>query len=177
MYTSSYIVCQELPVSAGQGWRAAGRHGSQPGRAGTSAGASCATSSDSSDGGWARPGEADVQDEMPEPEVEYSAVGPVHEECQQHDGQDYDDHPEEEHDDAGDGIPGYSSRSSHGHQLPTAARPIRRVFRQGWPLIGRAGSRPAGPGVGSRRRSPRSPALDEVRPEDDLPTIAAVTRA
>ena len=65
---------------------------------------------------------------MPEPEVEYSAAGPVHEECQQHDGQDYDDHPEEEHDDAGDGIPGYSSRSSHGHQLPTAARPIRRVF-------------------------------------------------
>ena len=42
---------------------------------------------------------------MPEPEVEYSAAGPVHEECQQHDGQDYDDHPEEEHDDAGMAYP------------------------------------------------------------------------
>jgi len=80
-------------------------------------------------GGWARSGEADVQDEVPEPEVEYSAAGPVHDVRQQDDGQDRGDHPEEEHNDAGDGIPGYSSRSSHGHQLPTAARLIRRVFR------------------------------------------------
>jgi hypothetical protein len=50
----------------------------------------------------------------------------VHDESQQDDGQDDDDHPEEEHDDAGDGIPRYSSRSSHGRQLPTAARLIRR---------------------------------------------------
>ncbi len=74
----------------------------------------------------ARSGEADVQGEVPDPQVEYSAAGPVHDERQQDDGQDYDDHPEEEHDDAGDGIPGYSSRFSHGHLLPTAARLIRR---------------------------------------------------
>jgi len=65
---------------------------------------------------------------VPEPQVEYCATGPVHDERQEDDGQDYDDHPEEEHDDAGDGIPGYSSRSSHGHQLPTDARLIRRLF-------------------------------------------------
>ena len=87
--------------------------------------ASCATSCD---GGLARSGEADVQDKVPEPQVEYCAAGPVHDERQKDDGQDYDDHPEEEHDDAGDGIPGYSSRSSHGHQLPTAARLIRQVL-------------------------------------------------
>ena len=75
-----------------------------------------------------RSGEADVQDKVPEPQVEYCAAGPVHDERQKDDGQDYDDHPEEEHDDAGDGIPGYSSRSSHGHQLPTAARLIRQVL-------------------------------------------------
>src|SRR5215467_2819457 len=75
-----------------------------------------------------RSGEADVKDEVPDPEVEYSAAGPVHDERQHDDGQDYHDHPEEEHDDAGDGIPGYSSRSSHGHQLPTDARLIQRVF-------------------------------------------------
>jgi len=80
------------------------------------------------DGGWARSGEADVQAEVPEPQVEYSAASPVHDERQQDDGQDNDDHPEEEHHDAGDGIPGYSSRSSHGHQLPTDGRLIPRVF-------------------------------------------------
>jgi hypothetical protein len=88
----------------------------------------CASCANSCDGGWARSGEADVQDEVPEPEVEYSATGPVHDERQQDDSQDCDDHPEEEHDDTGDGIPRYSSRSSHGHQLPTAARLIRRVL-------------------------------------------------
>ena len=87
--------------------------------------ASCAASPD---GAGARSGEADVQDEVPEPQVEYSAAGPMHHGCQQDDSQDYDDHPEEKHNDAGDGIPGYSSRSSHGHQLPAAARLIRRVF-------------------------------------------------
>jgi hypothetical protein len=75
-----------------------------------------------------RSGEADVQDKVPEPQVEYCAAGPVHDERQKDDGQDYGDHPEEEHDDAGDGIPGYSSRSSHGHQLPTAAWLIRQVL-------------------------------------------------
>src|SRR6516162_3962718 len=72
-------------------------------------------------------GEADVQDEVPEPQIEYSAAGPMHDGSQQHDAQDYHDHPEEEHNNAGDGIPGDSSRSSHYHQLPTAARLMRRV--------------------------------------------------
>ena len=61
--------------------------------------------------------------------MEYPAAGPVHDGRQQDDGQDYHDHPEEEHDNAGDGIPGDRSRSSHGHQLPTAAQLIRPVFR------------------------------------------------
>src|SRR5215471_5382940 len=91
----------------------------------------CVACATSGDGGWAWSGEADVQDEVPEPQVEYSAAGPVHDVCQQDDGQDCDDHPEEEHDDAGDGIPGYSSRSaSHGRQLPTAARLIHRALGQ-----------------------------------------------
>ena len=84
------------------------------------------------DDGQARSGEADVQDEVAEPQVEYSASGPVHDERQQDDGQYYHDHPEEEHDDSGDGIPRYCSGSSHGRQLPTAVRLIqliRRVYR------------------------------------------------
>jgi hypothetical protein len=75
-----------------------------------------------------RSGEADVQDEVPEPQVECSASGPVHDERQQDDGQDDDDHPEEEHDDAGNGIPGYCSGSSHGRQLPADAVFIRSLF-------------------------------------------------
>ena len=58
-------------------------------------------------------GEADVEDEVPEPQVEHSAASPVDDECQQDDGQNDDHHPEEKHDDGGDGIPRYSSRSSH----------------------------------------------------------------
>jgi hypothetical protein len=77
------------------------------------------------DGGWTRSGEADLQDEVPESQVEYSAAGQVHDECQQDDGRDYDDHPDQEHKDAGDGISGYRSRSSYGHQLPGVARLIR----------------------------------------------------
>src|SRR5215831_2542763 len=92
----------------GPAWIATWAHGNTGWRA------SCAASPG---GGWARSGEADVQDEVPEPQVEYSAAGPVHDGCQQDDSQDYDDHPEEKHNDAGDGIPGYSPRSSHGHQL------------------------------------------------------------
>jgi hypothetical protein len=83
----------------------------------------------SGDRGRARSAEADVQDEMPRSQVEYPAAGPVHDGRQQDDGQDYHDHPEEEHDDAGDGIPGDRSRSSHGRQLPTAARLIQPVFK------------------------------------------------
>src|SRR5215468_5618136 len=71
------------------------------------------------DCGEPRSGEADVQHEVPEPQVEDSASGPVHNERQQNDGQDDDDHPEEEHDDTGNGIPGYGSGSSHG---PPATR-------------------------------------------------------
>jgi hypothetical protein len=54
-----------------------------------------------------------------------SAAGPVHDVCQQDDDQDHDHQPEEEHDDPGDDVPSYSSRSSHGLQLPGVARIIR----------------------------------------------------
>jgi len=87
------------------------------------------SSATSGDHGRARSGEADIQDEVPDSQVEYPAAGPVHDGREQDDGQQYHNHPEEEHDDAGDGIPGDRSRSSHGHQLPTAARLIRRVLR------------------------------------------------
>ena len=70
--------------------------------------------------GSARSGEADVQGEVPEPELEYAAAGPVHDESQHDDGQDDDDQPEEEHDNAGDGMPGYRSRSSHGRPARAA---------------------------------------------------------
>ena len=83
-------------------------------------------SATSGDRGRARSGEADVQDEVPDSQVEYPAAGPVHDGRQQDDGQDYHDHPEEEHDDAGNGVPRDSSRSSHDRQLPAAARLIRR---------------------------------------------------
>jgi hypothetical protein len=90
----------------------------------------CVACAPSCDAGRARSLEADVQDEVPQPQVEYSAAGPVHDERQQDDGQDGDDHPEEEHHNAGNGIPGHSSRStSHGRQLPAAARFIRREIR------------------------------------------------
>src|SRR5690349_13485795 len=72
-----------------------------------------------------RLGEADVQVEMSEPQMQESAAGPVHDVCQQDDDQDDDHQPEEEHDDSGDDVPSYSSRSSHGPQLPGAARIIR----------------------------------------------------
>jgi hypothetical protein len=79
-------------------------------------------------------GEADVQDEVPEPEVEYSATSPVHDERQQDDGQNDDHQPEEEHDDAGDCISRYASRSCHGRQLPAAAQLIRPILRREWRL-------------------------------------------
>ena len=96
----------------------------------------------------ARSGEADVQVEVPEPQVEYTAAGPVHDERQEDDGQDYHDHPEEEHDDAGDGIPRYSSRSSHGCPLPATARFIQ--------VIRRICSRPVRPCEDGRGRRDRA---------------------
>src|SRR5256885_14483856 len=90
---------------------------------------------------------------MPEPQVEYSAAGPVHDERKQDDGQDYHDHPEEEHDDAGNGMPRYSSRSSHGRQLPTAVRFIRLVHR----LPGTKRGRPATNGTLHARGQTRMP--------------------
>jgi hypothetical protein len=107
-------------------------------------------------GGSARLGEADVQEEVPEPQVECSAAGPVHDEGQQDDGQDYHDHPEEEHDDAGDGTPGYSSSSSHGRQLPTAVRLIRRQGVSG--MLDRPNLRPD-----DNLHPPRSGALRAIR--------------
>jgi hypothetical protein len=70
-------------------------------------------------------GEANIEYEVPEPQVEQSSAGPVDDERQQDDGQYGDHHPEEKHDDAGNGIPRYSSRSSHGRQLPATGRVIR----------------------------------------------------
>src|SRR5262249_61209006 len=115
---------------------------------------------------------------MPQPKVEYPAAGPVHDERQQDDGQDYHDHPEEEHDDAGDGIPGYSSRSSHGHQLPTAARLIRRVFRQSQMASHRQSRKPAG-GFGSPGAARIAPSGRFRRrpPEGGMPSIAAAPAA
>src|SRR5215472_7955690 len=79
-----------------------------------------------------RSGKADVQDEVPDPEVEYSTAGPVDDKRQQDDSQEDDDHPEEQHDDTGDGVPCYVCGSSHGRQLPAAARIIRRRRYQNW---------------------------------------------
>ena len=72
-----------------------------------------------------RLGEADVHVEVSQPQMQDCTAGPVHDVCQQDDDQDHDHQPEEEHDDSGDDVPSYSSRSSHGLQLPGAARIIR----------------------------------------------------
>jgi hypothetical protein len=74
---------------------------------------------------WSRSGEADVQDKVSEPQIKGSAAGPVDDECEQDDDQDYDHQPEEEHDDRGNCVPAYGSGSSHLPQLPGAARIIR----------------------------------------------------
>jgi hypothetical protein len=73
--------------------------------------------------------EADVQDEMSEPQVECPTARPVDDERKKDDGQDDDHQPEEEHDDAGYCVPAHASRSSHGRQLPAAARLIPRLGR------------------------------------------------
>ena len=62
---------------------------------------------------------------MSEPQIQGSAAGPVDDECEQDDDQDHDHQPEEEHDDRGNCVPAYGSGSSHGLQLPGAARIIR----------------------------------------------------
>jgi len=72
-----------------------------------------------------RLGEAYVHVEVSQPQMQDCTAGPVHDVCQQDDDQDHDHQPEEEHDDSGDDVPSYSSRSSHGLQLPGAARIIR----------------------------------------------------
>src|ERR1700742_411312 len=77
-----------------------------------------------------RLGEADVHVEVSQPQMQDSAAGPVHDVCQQDDDQDDDHQPEEEHDDSGDDVSSYSSRSSHGLQLPGAAPIIRN---RAWP--------------------------------------------
>ena len=69
---------------------------------------------------------------MSEPQIQGSAAGPVDDECEQDDDQDHDHQPEEEHDDPGDDVPSYSSRSSHGLQLPGAARIIRNGRGAAW---------------------------------------------
>ena len=72
-----------------------------------------------------RLGEADVEDEVSEPQIQESAAGPVHDECEQDDDQDHDHQPEEEYGDCGNCVPAYGSGSSHALQLPGAVRIIR----------------------------------------------------
>jgi hypothetical protein len=91
--------------------------------------------------------EADVQDEVPDPQVQYCTTGPVHDERQEDDDDDDHHHPDEEHDNPGKGVPGYRSRSSHGRQLPGLAVLI--------PLRALAVSRP----VVSRPRGQQAPSL------------------
>ena len=62
---------------------------------------------------------------MSQAQIQESAACPVHDERQKDDDQYGDHQPEEEHDDSGNCVPGYCSRSSHGLQLPCAERIIR----------------------------------------------------
>jgi hypothetical protein len=62
-----------------------------------------------------------------EPQVEYAASSPVDNERQHDDCHYGDDHPEEEHDNAGNGLARYGSRFSHGRQLPVGVGFIRRL--------------------------------------------------
>ena len=68
--------------------------------------------------------ETDVHSEVPEAQVKCRAAGPVNDEREQDDGQDDGHQPEEEHDNAGDGVPGDFPCSSHGSRLPGPARLI-----------------------------------------------------
>ena len=81
--------------------------------------------SPSANGACCRSGETDIQDEVSEPQIQGSAAGPVHDECEQDDDQDDDHQPEEKHDDRGNCVPAYGSGSSHRLQLPGAVRIIR----------------------------------------------------
>jgi EmrB/QacA subfamily drug resistance transporter len=71
-----------------------------------------------------RLGEADVQEEVPEPQIQVSAARPVHDERQKDDHQDDDHQPEEEHDDSRDGVPGYGPCSCHALSYPAIGRLI-----------------------------------------------------
>lgn len=62
--------------------------------------------------------DADVQHEVPEPQVKQPAAGPVDDECQKDDGEDDYHQPDEEHDNSGECVPGYCSGSNHSPQLP-----------------------------------------------------------
>ena len=103
---------------------------------------------------------------MPEAQIQDSAAGPVHDERQQDDGEDGDHQPEEEHDDSGDCVPGYCSRSSHGPQLPGAARLIpqrTRVIAEIAAQTGRLAPRTtARTGMGSDGRVPPVPRGDAL---------------
>jgi hypothetical protein len=96
-----------------------------------------------------RSGKADVQLEVSEPQVKNPAAGPMHDKREKDDDQNYDHQPEEEHNDSGNRVPGYGSRSSHGLQLPGAVRFI----------LGRkatTSSRPRSPAGRGRRLKPFS---------------------
>ena len=93
--------------------------------------------------------ETDVQDEVPDPQVQYCATGPVHDERQEDDGDDDHHHPDEEHDNPGKCVPGYRSRSSHGRQLPGFAVLI--------PPRALAVSRPRGQQAPSLFQAPEAP--------------------
>jgi Mg-chelatase subunit ChlI len=69
--------------------------------------------------------EADVENEVPEPQVQITATGPMHDERQEDDRENDDDQPEEEHDNCGDGVTADCSGSNHGRQLPDLARLTR----------------------------------------------------
>ena len=58
---------------------------------------------------------------MSEVQAQCRAAGPVHDECQEDDGENNYHQPEEEHDDPGYRVPAYCSRSSHEPQLPGPA--------------------------------------------------------
>jgi mannose-6-phosphate isomerase-like protein (cupin superfamily) len=73
-------------------------------------------------------GKADVQDEVPEAEVQGPAARPVHDERQEDDGEYCDHQPKEKHDNPGNRVPGYRSRSCHG--LP--ATRLRPVYSTTW---------------------------------------------
>jgi hypothetical protein len=67
-------------------------------------------------------GEADVEREVPEPQVQHAAASPVHKARQEDDDDNRDHQPEKEHDNPRYGVPGNCSRSNHAPRLPVIAR-------------------------------------------------------